>query len=276
MTFMILFLFGGIAIAVVVGLTLVLGTLTGRQRHDSAGPKVQRSAPTAMASGLAVVVFLFFALFFVRLRPMSVVDETDQLARAAPHELLSNAPPPSTNSPGTNLPEWTQLAELVVDDGTVGTAQFVASSQPCGTEEQARQEAVRLATAKLGERLSEAYPDLRDRMIPEDAFEKYSFMRAHTETWMEPFGAFEEPMFRVYVQFQDSPYVRQPIVQAWKRTEVDGRAVGYAVGLGLTALCLGTLSAFLRIFLAPAGKRRGPALATATLAGAIGVIATLV
>jgi len=165
---------------------------------------------------------------------------------------------------------------VVLHEGEVGETLFVASSQPSDSEERARREAVQLATVKLKERLSESYPDFSERPIPEAVFEVHSIKQDFTESWMERFGAFEEPMFRVYIQYEDSARVREPIVEAWQRSAVDGRVTEMAGGMGLAAMCLGMLSAFIRIFLAAPGKRRGPVITTAAFAGAVGLIATLV
>ena len=290
MSFMMILALGVIAIAVLVSLTQILGTLTGRQRHGH-GDQVghNRRSHGAMFAVAAGVGLLLLAGVFFGYRKVGLVES--QHAIIAQQGVDSDTRPQSSASRGIpttegsvettagkdlTVPTWTQTAEIVLHEGEVDETLFVVSSQPCDSVEQARREAVQLATVKLKERLSEIHPNFNDQPIPEAVFKVHSIKQEFTESWMEQFGAFEEPMYRVYIQYEDSGRVREPIVEAWQRSAVDGRVTGLAGGLGIAAMCLGMLSAFMRIFLAAPGKRRGPVITTAAFAGAAGLIATLV
>ncbi len=286
MSFMMILLLGGIAIAVLIGLTQILGTLTGRQSHTHAGQvsHSRRSQGTALAAAIGVGALLLVGLLVgYRSGPVEVATTVAQ------HTGHSKPIPQLESSEGheggtveaespeaASVPAWTQTEKVVLHEGEVGETLFVASSQPSDSKELALREAVQLATVNLKERLSETYPDFSDRPIPEAVFKVHAIKQNFTESWMEQFGAFEEPMFRVYIQYEDSARVREPIVEAWQRSAVAGRVTGMAGGMGLAAMCLGMLSAFMRIFLAAPGKRRGPVITTTAFAGAAGLIATLV
>jgi hypothetical protein len=280
MSFMMILVLGVIAIAVLVSLTQILGTLTGRQRH-SHGEQVghNRRSQGAMFAAATGVGVLLLAGVFLSYRQAGFVEI--QHSDVAQQGVYSETRTPGSSVETTEVkdltvPTWTKTEEVVLHEGPVGETLFVVSSQPCDSEEQARREAVQLATVKLKERLSEKYPDFNDQPIPAAVFEVHALKQAFTETWMEQFGAFEEPMYRVYIQYEDSARVREPIEEAWQRSAVDGRVTVMAGGMGIAAMGLGMLSAFMRIFLAAPGKRRGPVLTTAAFAGAAGLIATLV
>ena len=302
MSFMMILVLGGIAIAVLVGLTQILGTLTGRQRHNH-GEQVghNRRSQRALVAVVTGAGVLLLASVFLGYRQVGPVESQHAIVaqKGVPWEtqsqsstsratletevsVSSRGTPESEASVGAitdedqTVPTWTQTAKVVLHEGPVGETLFVVSSQPCDSKEQAHREAVQLATVKLKERLSEKYPNFNDRPIPEAVFEVHSVKQGFTETWMEQFGAFDEPMYRVYIQYEDSARVREPIVEAWQRSAVDGRVIGMAGGMGIAAMCLGMFSAFMRIFLAAPGKRRGPLITTAAFAGAAGLIATLV
>jgi hypothetical protein len=170
-------------------------------------------------------------------------------------------------------PDWTAQTQRIIEAGQVPRILFVASSELCATEEEARQEAEAAAIATLHDRLSPVYSQYKDWPIPADVFETVALKQSFTQKTMHRFGSFVEPMYQVYLQFEDSADVREPIAEQWQQSAVSGRVGQYAIGMGVLALLLGMSSAVMRGIAAPSGHKRGPVVTAVALG--VGAVAAL-
>lgn len=289
---------GAIVVVALMGGAQVLQTLTERQRHHEAPMSDGRRRPgPGAAIGIAglVGVGLVMMLTLTSYQTLETRPGEEQLGDATSYgetmetrvEVLPTYAEEDGDPAGVvsvrqedvsakaSLPEWTRHSEIVLEEGMVGRTHFVAASAACDSEEEARQEAISIASENLLKRLKDAHPELKSAPIPADVFAAHAQKDSFTESWKEQFGGFEEPMYRVYLKYEDSAQTRQPIVEMWQRSVVDKRVVEYGAGFGIAALGLGMVSAFLRIFLAAPGRRTGPVVTTTALAAAAGALALL-
>jgi hypothetical protein len=169
------------------------------------------------------------------------------------------------------LPDWTQKRETVLTAGEVPSMLFVESSGLYSSEEEAFTEALTKAISSFQSRLAETYQQLAVQPVPEDVFRTAAIQQVYTEKRIHTFGAYEEPMYRVYLQFLDSAAVREPIVDSWKSTFSQNRALQYGIVFGILTAILGIVSAGLRVISVSEGSR-GRAIMTA-LAVAAAVLA---
>lgn len=166
------------------------------------------------------------------------------------------------------LPHWARKKQTIVATGQVPDVLFVASSGLYASEDEARAEAIQRAVRGLQQRLAETYPMLASSAVPKDIFQKKAVQKIHVERRMHSFGAYEEPMYRAYVQYLDAAAVREPIIEHWEQAIASNRAGQYAIGLGILTVLLGTVSAGLRAFSAPKGSRGRPIATALAFAGA--------
>lgn len=269
--------FGLIVIVVaVIGVLSVVGALTGvgRAGHTGQGQAAARSNKRIgpfgyIAAGVAVVVVLGWTT--------AHVDTAKQLG--SKHENAQNAQrsdavsKPIVDDVGVievseiDLPDWTKTAEKVVVEGKVPTVHFVAKSDQRATLERAKEDAIEKAGAILSSRWKDLYPDMLNKVgIPAKEFLEHSRLKEVIRTSIKNAGTVTEyKMYEFYVQFEDSPKVREPIARAWRATLVDVRTHAALLGAGALALILGTFSSVLRVFLAAPGYRKKPLFAAATL-----------
>ena len=135
-------------------------------------------------------------------------------------------------------------------------------------------EAMQQAIGKFRSRLAETYSNLAVQPVPEKIFRAASMKQVHVEKRMHSFGAYEEPMYRVYLQYLDSAETREPVIEAWKSTFAGNRAIQYGVGFGVLAALLGVVSAGLRAVSAAKGSR-GRAVMTALAFAGLGLVGLL-
>lgn len=173
------------------------------------------------------------------------------------------------------LPEWTAVPEKTLADGHVPTVRRVIRSGLYATEEEARHVAYAKVESDLRSRLASSYPALAGWKIPHQTLMAHSIRENHVEVRDMKFGEFQEPMYQVWVQYEDSPHVREPIIAEWNRSAVGGRTILIAAGAGIVALLLGAVSAGFRTLIAPPGHRGRPALAAAVLGVGTGVAAAV-
>ena len=98
------------------------------------------------------------------------------------------------------------------------------------------------------------WPELDAWNIPADLITEYSIRKQFVETQTHEFAGTQEPMYRVFIQFEDSAAVREPIIDLWQADVRNDRASHYALGLGAIGVGLGVISAVLRGLLAFAGR----------------------
>jgi|GEM_PF-1961245 len=179
----------------------------------------------------------------------------------------------AVDDPG--LPEWTKTPERTLVEGQVPTVRRVVQSGLYATQEEATRAAALQVQRELRARLSESYPQFASWNIPATTVETYSIKQRYAEERETQFGEFREPMYQVWLQYEDSPHVRDPIIAEWERSAVAGRSQLFVVGAGLLALLLGTVSAGTRTMMAPRGKRGRAGFATVALGTAAGLAAAL-
>ncbi len=175
----------------------------------------------------------------------------------------------------SDLPAWTKTPERTLVEGQVPTVRRVVQSGLYATQEEATRAAALQVQRELRDRLSESYPQFASWTIPATTVETYSIKQRYVEERETQFGEFREPMYQVWLQYEDSPHVRDPIIAEWERSAVAGRSQLFVVGAGLLALLLGTVSAGTRAMMAPRGKRGRAGFATVALGTAAGLAAAL-
>ena len=141
-------------------------------------------------------------------------------------------------------------------DAQIPDVLLVRNSRPSATEIEAVTEARALAIIALRQRLAESYPDIASWTMPVAVFESHSFKKQFVQRKMHNFGSFEEPMFVAYVQFEDAPGIREPIIEAWQATQTDGLVKRYGIGFAIMTLSLAGISAILRASSSSVGPRR--------------------
>lgn len=178
----------------------------------------------------------------------------------------------ATPQPKTDRPAWTAETEKVRNPGHIPEVLLVRNSELCANEAEAVREATALAIAALKRRLEETYPQMATWHMSEAAFRKHSQKQQFVEQQLHDFKSFEETMFTAFIQFEDSPQVRESLVHEWQLASVDQRIKFYGLGAGLAALGLGFVSSVLRIIGSAAGPSRQRAIVAAlTIAVVAGV-----
>ena len=289
---------GCVSVLALVGLMVMVKALTGRPqytqtRHAEPARPGAHFAPFMLAAAAVVGVVL---LTLISYRSGESVTQMAQMGRVSPVTEVPDyvvpidaAAEPDSFAPGFDedsdepqsvstdraddsgtdtvsvaekvLPEWTKRKRTILDNGEVPVVLFVASSGLYASEEEARADAIARATQDLRARLAETYPTLAKNPIPGDVFESKSIQESCTEVQMHQFGVYDEPMYRVHIQYMDSAHVREPIIDAWKRMVVGSRIKHYTIGFGLLAVLLGIASAGLRAVNATAGRHSRSVLA---------------
>jgi len=246
-----------------------------RGRDDDDPQKRLRQLPNGMSllmmlgALVAVAVGLLVMLFFVGSpvpMPGVPVTETAIEIRAEPRtttqvEGTPTAAADKKPAPDPELPEWARLSVQMVRPGLVPEMLFVCKSKLCVTEEEAQREALIEARSVLKQRMAGAYPKMNWALIPESVFRQYSQRQTYVQRRMHDFKTFESEMFTAYIQFEDSPQVRENIIAEWERSDLATRIEEYILIGGATILGLGGLSGALR-FAASRSRRSNPPLPT--------------
>ncbi len=284
-----LLVFGLIGLGILFLMAMILRALTGRSHRshhlEEAGTHVShpRSAlvPALLVSGLLVVGVVLVGTLSVM--PYQMTQENTPIT--ATHQPLtqvsidkeetgtSEQNEEDENHP-SQLPSWTKSKQTVLATGEVPSVLFVETSGLYSTQEEAMTEAVQQAIGKFRSRLAETYSNLAVQPVPEKIFRAASMKQVHVEKRMHSFGAYEEPMYRVYLQYLDSAEAREPVIEAWKSTFAGNRAVQYGVGFGVLAALLGVVSAGLRAISAAKGSR-GRAVMTVLAFAGLGLVGLL-
>ncbi|MFT5322350.1 MAG: hypothetical protein ACI8P0_000185 [Planctomycetaceae bacterium] len=298
MSMMGLLVFGLIGLGCLFMLAMILRTFTGRSHrgHQSieAGSPVSRPrsvlGPVLLGVGLLIAgVVIFGVLTVVSYRvqesaPVTARSESDH-ARHGPAAIVesasieSSADTTSENSETTDgdsetLPDWTQQKETVLESGVVPTVRFVEISGLYSSKKEAKAEAMKNAISNYRSRLAETWSKLAVQPVPENIFRDASIQKVHIEKRMHSFGAYEEPMYRAYLQYTDSAKAREPVIEAWKSTFSSNRALQFGIGFGALAALLGVVSAGLRALSAAKGSR-GRAVMTALAFAGLGLVGLL-
>ena len=186
---------------------------------------------------------------------------------------VANAVPENGWADVSSLPYWTKTVEQTVTAGQVPTVRRVVQSGLYATQDEASRAAMLQVRGDLRARLSESYPQFASWTIPLNTIETHCVKQKYVEVRQIEFGEVSEPMYQVWLQYEDSPHVRDPIIAEWERSAVDGRSRLYVAGAGLLALLLGTVSAGTRMLIAPKGSKGRAAFATVALGLGAGLAA---
>ncbi|MDA0589909.1 MAG: hypothetical protein O2820_18525 [Planctomycetota bacterium] len=275
----------------------------------------RRPERSGLMTGAAVVTGLavFFSLAIFKYRgvevrtqrpqearmPLEMVDSqivahqatmrTEEAARKEPRERPADSRPDSavSESSGTteveetsaasaiDLPPWTRNPLTVLARGKVEDVLFVAQSDLCATTEEAEQEATVRAIAALQNRVVVDWPELNSWSIPVDAFQSAAVRQKYISVEMHEFAGRKEPMYRVFLQVEDSAIVREQLLDLWKTDVASVRAQQIALGLGGLGIGLGLISALLRGLLAVSNPRQKTVVTAVTILVVLGGLGTL-
>ncbi|MBI1313905.1 hypothetical protein GC176_21640 [bacterium] len=205
--------------------------------------------------------------------PETRVVETEDDSSAAAAVAERGASESDAPANGSGLPAWTQTPEQTLTTGQVPTVRRVIQSGLYASQDEADRVAYQKLQSELRARLAGSYPQLASWTIPQPTLQACCVKQTHVEVRETQFGQYKEPMYQVWLQYEDSPRVREPIVAEWERSAVDGRTFLFASGAGFIALFLGTVSAGVRMMIAPSGRRGRAALATLALGVGTGLAA---
>lgn len=158
------------------------------------------------------------------------------------------------------LPEWTQKREVTLRSGRIPAVQFVLNSGEWSTPQEAEEDAVRHAIVHLKSRMQKEHPELAGQLT-ETSFRNHSLRNVFIEQKTRQFGGFTEPMSVVWLRYEDSPEVREPLLDALKAETAKQRTSQLAAGLGLAVLGLGAVSLLLRGMASRPGHRLIPIVA---------------
>jgi len=275
-----------LSLIAIVGFVVVAGfTLSAiAARFTAVGEEEPRAHRVPKGSGIrgaiGVLFFIGLLLFSGLILTYRMVEtdsrhrldqeqsETSQRVEAQRAEVeavaTASAEPSATETPASReLPEWTRTPMTVVKNGAVDQVTLVAQSELCATPGEALEEATVRAMADLQDRIATAWPELDSWPLPAELFRRNSIQREpYVEIQKHEFGGVQEPMYRVFIQYEDSATVREHFLDRWRDDVQLTRTLEYALGLGGMAIGLGVISAFLRGLLA-VSKRRRKTVATA-------------
>lgn len=160
-------------------------------------------------------------------------------------------------APAPARPKWAQTPITIVESGDVETATIVAESQYCPTRDEAVEEAKVVAMATFQDRFAEDWPEVDSWTLPIEVFEAESILqKPYIETRQFEIAGETEPSYRAFLQFEDSPKVRNAFLTQWRNDVAASRAGQYALGLGGIGVALGLVSAALRGVLAISGQSK--------------------
>lgn len=291
LTLMSLLAFGIAGLGCLFILTIVLRTFTGRshrrQQSIATGSPVShpRSVLWPMLLGVSLLVAGMLILSLMTLEPGQMVQEhsvVSSMPDTAPVALVvtsteeadlvpTKAASKETDNDSTQPPLWTKDKETTLTTGEVPHVLFVETSGLYSTQEEAMAEAMKNALSKFRSRLAGTYSKLAIQPVPESVFREASVQEFHVEKRMHNFGIYEEPMYRVYLQYMDSAETREPVIEAWKSTFSSNQATRFGIGFGALAALLGVVSAGLRAVSAAKGSR-GRAIMTALAFAGLGLV----
>ncbi len=254
-----------LAAVVLLGLLLV-GSFTAIRQDEA-------SLPAQVATEVEVVQPQIDVSYSGRIE--AIPEDTPPGADTVPEgtTVQTASVPENVTDDVSGLPEWTNSSEKTLRDGQVPTVHRVAQSGLYATQDEARNAAIGKVQSEMRNRLSASYPQFASWTIPSHTIKAYCVKQKHLEVRQTQFGEVSEPMYQMWLQYEDSPHVRDPIIAEWQRSAVDGRALLFVAGAGLLALILGTISAGTRMMIAPRGGKGRAAFATVALGVGTGLAA---
>jgi hypothetical protein len=289
-----LLIFGLVGLVILLVMAMTLKMLTGRTHrgHDTGDvaphasrPQSSALVPAIFAIGLLIASVLLVGVLTLATMGMQESSPTAHLSETTDASFVDRvenvdvtpaATEPSETSndveardnESVEVPSWATKEETIVSMGEVPSVLFVEKSGLYSSKEEAMAEATKNAVGNLRSRLAETYNKLAVQPVPESLFRDASVQQVYTEKRIHSFGAYDEPMYRVYLQYLDSAATREPIIEAWKSTFAGNRAIQYGVVFGIFTLGLGVVSAGLRALSAAKGSRGRAVMTALAFAGA--------
>ena len=224
-------------------LTKVLRTFTGRsyRRQQSIATGSPVSPPDSvlwpMLLGVSLLVAGVLIWSLKGMAPVAEVVTSTEEADFVPEKTASK----ETDNDSTQPPNWTKDKENTLTTGEVPHVLFVETSGLYSTQEEAMAEAMKNAISNFRSRLAATYSKLAVQPVPESVFRESSVQEFYVEKRMHSFGIYEEPMYRVYLQYMDSAEAREPVIEAWKSTFSSNQATRFGIGFGVLAALLGVV-----------------------------------
>ena len=280
-----LIVFGMFGLGFLFVVVMILRTLTGRSHrtHHSDEAGVHGSHPRSVLApvllGLGLLVAGVVMVGFLTLGSYKMQKASTSVT--GPHEAdfgtvesrsdAAGGESEETDETSAQLPLWTKKKQTVIATGEVPRVLFVETSGLYSTQEEAMAEAMKNAISNFKSRLAETWSKLAVQPVPENIFREASIQQVYTEKRIHSFGAYDEPMYRVYLQYIDSAEAREPVIEAWKGTFAGNRAMQFGIGFGVLTALLGVVSAGLRAVSAAKGSR-GRAVMTALAFAGLGLV----
>lgn len=201
---------------------------------------------------------------------------TDTRPESAVSEPSGTTEKEETSRPSAiDLPSWTGNPLTVLAKGKVEDVLIVAQSDLCATTVEAEQEATVRAIAALQDRVGIDWPELNSWSIPVDTFQSAAVRQKYISVEMHEFAGRKEPMYRVFLQVEDTAMVREHLLDQWKTDVASVRAQQIALGLGGLGIGLGLISALLRGLLAVSNPRQKTVVTVVTILVVLGGLGTL-
>ena len=266
------------AAAVVTGLAVFSCILIFKYRSMEVGRHQQQEARMRMDMIDSQIVARQATIQSEESEPeVSPEDPIDSRPESAVSELSGTAEDEETSPASAfNLPIWARNSLTVLNSsGKAEDVLFVAQSDLCATTEEAEQEATVRAIATLQDRLVIDWPELDSWSIPVDAFQSAAVRQKFISVEMHEFASRKEPMYRVFLQVEDTAMVRKQLLNRWKTDVASVRAQQFALGLGGPGIGLGLISALLRGLLAVSNPRQKTVVMAVTILVVLGGLGTL-
>ena len=243
--------------------------LTAVNRNASRGQRM----PAGSGIGVPVLIVLLIGGLFVSFtlyRPSAEMGrEREKVPAVFEAEAKGTRPEvdaiteEAATASAPTRPKWTQTPINIFETetssarGKVESATIVAKSQYCPTRDEAVEEAKVVAMATFQDRFAEDWPEVDSWTLPIEVFEAESILqKPYIETRQFEIAGETEPSYRAFLQFEDSPKVRNAFLTQWRNDIAASRAGQYALGLGGIGVALGLVSAALRGVLAISGQSK--------------------
>lgn len=205
----------------------------------------------ALGVGVAVLGLMVFASRTAVVVKSEAVVERHRPAVQLPGPVVSKevsaeqqlvAEDPATE----RLPEWTKRGMHVVHDGVVPTVLLVTKSSEWPTPEEARAEAIEIAKNDLLARMGSTFSGVGSWKMPTELFSEIAVKDQYMHSKLHDFGNFKDTMLECYVQYMDSPEIREQVFEHWEQFTLSRHVQTVGGVFGAAIVGLGALSFLLR------------------------------
>ncbi len=234
----------------------------------------RRSLRSAFMIGISVGVAFLVAVVAARsgfLQSLADVEPRSVTQRDAIPSVtkLVNAEQPlvAEDPQQESLPDWVKRGMITVREGVVPTVLVVKKSGDWPTQDDARRDAIAAAKNELLSRMSSKYDGISSWDIPTELFSRLAKKNEHVQSRLHDFGNFKDSMYVGYIEFEDSPEVREQLAEQWERFSVNRKVKNVGGVLGAVVLGLGLLSVALRGGARLMARRHSPAAVSPTATG---------